>query len=64
MTGADARSAPPPMRQRIFDEAERLIAVKGVHTLLLRRPTAAEVREGERWLRDIAVRHLAPRRAV
>ena len=36
MTGADARSAPPPMRQRILDEAERLIAVKGVYGFTLR----------------------------
>lgn len=36
MLRADARSAPAPMRQRILDEAERLIAVKGVYGFTLR----------------------------
>jgi AcrR family transcriptional regulator len=30
-------------------------------TLLLRRPNAKELRDGKRWLWDIAARHLAPR---
>ena len=32
----DARNSPAPMRQRILDEAERLIAVKGVYGFTLR----------------------------
>ncbi|MGB6309246.1 MAG: helix-turn-helix domain-containing protein [Steroidobacteraceae bacterium] len=33
-------------------------------TLLLRRPSARQVRDVKRWLWDIAMRHLAPRAAV
>jgi AcrR family transcriptional regulator len=33
---ADSRNVPAPMRQRILDEAERLIAVKGVYGFTLR----------------------------
>ncbi len=36
MPAADARKAPAPTRQRILDEAERLIAVKGVYGFTLR----------------------------
>jgi AcrR family transcriptional regulator len=36
MPPVDARSVPPPTRQRILDEAERLIAVKGVYGFTLR----------------------------
>jgi AcrR family transcriptional regulator len=36
MAAADARTARTPMRQRILDEAERLIAVKGVYGFTLR----------------------------
>lgn len=36
MPVADAREVPVPMRQRILDEAERLIAVKGVYGFTLR----------------------------
>ena len=36
MPPAHARSAPVPTRQRILDEAERLIAVKGVFGFTLR----------------------------
>lgn len=36
MTGAEARAAPLPTRQRILNEAERLIAVKGVYGFALR----------------------------
>lgn len=36
MPGAHTRSAPVPTRQRILDEAERLIAVKGVYGFTLR----------------------------
>jgi AcrR family transcriptional regulator len=36
MTAAHVRAAPVPTRQRILDEAERLIAVKGVYGFTLR----------------------------
>jgi|ERR1019366_1750896 AcrR family transcriptional regulator len=36
MPAADARTATAPTRQRILDEAERLIAVKGVYAFTLR----------------------------
>lgn len=36
MPAAAARTVPVPMRQRILDEAERLIAVKGVYGFTLR----------------------------
>ena len=36
MTRAEARAAPLPTRQRILNEAERLIAVKGVYGFALR----------------------------
>ena len=36
MPAAAARTLPAPMRQRILDEAERLIAVKGVYGFTLR----------------------------
>lgn len=36
MRAAEARSAPVPTRQRILDQAERLIAIKGVYGFTLR----------------------------
>jgi AcrR family transcriptional regulator len=36
MPAADARTVPAPTRQRILDEAERLIAAKGVYAFTLR----------------------------
>src|SRR5580700_5446977 len=36
MPVADGESAPAPTRQRILDEAERLIAIKGVYGFTLR----------------------------